>query len=114
MAAEIDRQEGLDSLTVLCFAGNENSKIRPTGTITRWIADLQGDDVWRFDDTSTKLRGSGTRCREIIDTLGAERLEPGEYEINASAVVSDWVTDVNTTEFKIRSSGDAPSSTNAE
>lgn len=114
IGTEVDRQEDLDSLTVLCLASNEDSRARPTGTVTRWISDLEGDDVRRFDDTSTKLRGSGTRCREIIDTLGAERLEPGEYEIHASAVVSDWVTDVNTTEFTIRNSGDAPPSTNAE
>jgi hypothetical protein len=114
IGAEVDREENLDSLTVLCLASDENSRTRSTGTLTRWIADLEGDDVRRFDDTSTELKGSGTRCREIIDSLGAERLEPGTYEINASAVVSDWVTDVNTTEFTIRSSGDAPSSTNAE
>ena len=105
--ARAGREERLDLLTVLCFVDNEGRKPRSTATVTRWIADLDGADVERFEDASAELKGFGIRCREVVDPLDAERLEPGDYEINASGSVADWVTETNVTELTILDAGDA-------
>jgi len=96
---------GLDALTVLCIAGGTDAGTRPT--LTRWLADLDGADVERFEDASFELKGDGLRCREVVDSLKTSGLAPGRYEINATASMFDWTTDESTVEFTIRDPGHA-------
>jgi hypothetical protein len=93
----------LEALTVFCVAGDEATPGRPT--LRRWVVDLDGNDVERFEDASLDLTGNGLRCAEIVDVLDASRLTPGRYEFGAAASLADWTADERSAAFEIGGEG---------
>jgi len=89
----------LDALTVFCLAGPTGTELR--SSVSRWMTDLSGRELRRFDDASKQLEGSGVVCHDVVDALGAESLPPGSYEIHAKGAAGEWVTEENGTEFSI-------------
>jgi len=95
----------LDALTVFCLAGSTGSEVR--SRVSRWMTDLAGHELRRFEDASKDLEGSGVVCHEVLDALGTEALAPGSYEIHAQGAAGEWITAENGTEFAVAPPGGA-------
>ena len=99
--AETDRGRPLVSLTLVCVSGA--SGLVEIERVDRNLVTPGGATVEAFTTEGIELPGSGrTQCHELKDSLETTELDPGLYEISASARTQDEQLEGRAVEFTVQ------------
>lgn len=98
--AEAAQGDPLETLTLVCLV-RPNDPV-DSSTVHRAVHTREGLGAQSFDPVSFRLPGGlAGPCRELIDVVETASLEPGRYEMTATAETSDLVTGSGSVEFTI-------------
>jgi len=98
---EASRGATLDSLTVVCVVDPDHPV--ELSALGREVVSWEGDARQHFDPVTTTLAGGRTalECHHQFDRVETARLNPGRYELNATAETEDYVAGSGSVEFTI-------------
>jgi len=100
LVQETEKGDPLESLTVVCIVESELPV--ELSALAREVTAWDGGDSLRFDPVSARFAGQGTlECHHQYDRVATDGLEPGRYELNATAETSEFIAGSGSVEFTV-------------
>jgi len=105
LAKEVERGAGLESLTVVCVVDPDQPV--ELSALAREVVSWEGDARLRFEPVTATLAGGESRfeCYHQYDRVETAGLDPGRYELNATAETDEFVAGSGSVEFTVREIG---------